>query len=154
MRRKATASPVDRLLLAAAGLGFALSLALHVAVLAAGARAPAAPWSWLVHGGAVVGFWWAAGRISAAGLRGLAGLLRIRRMIPIPVRLVLGAATANALLSAALAAGGHGLPGRALTAYWTMMYLLVAVLFTFVVLRLGPAPPPAAQVCGGRGRLL
>jgi hypothetical protein len=135
---------VDRLFLAAAAFGLALSLGLHVAILAAGAPAPAAPWSWLVHAGEVVAFWWAAGRISAAGLRGLAGLLRIRRMIPIPVRLGLGAATANALVSGLLAAGGRGAPGRALTAYWTMMYLLVAVLFTFVVLRLRPAGPPAA----------
>jgi hypothetical protein len=135
---------VDRLFLAAAALGLALSLGLHVAILAAGARAPAAPWSWLVHAGAVVAFWWAAGRIGAAGLRGLGGLLRIRRMIPIPVRLALGAATANALVSGLLAARGHGAPGRALTAYWTMMYLLVAVLFTFVVLRLRSAGPPAA----------
>jgi len=107
-------------------------------------RAPAPPWSWVVHVGAVVGFWCAAGRISAAGLRGMAGLLRIRRMIPIPIRLALGAATLNALVAAALAAGGRGVAGRALTAYWIMMYLLVSVLFTFVVLRLRPAGPPAA----------
>jgi hypothetical protein len=57
---------------------------------------------------------------------------------------VLGAATLNALVDAALAAGGRGEPGRAITAYWIMMYLLVSVLFAFVVLRLPPAGPPAA----------
>jgi hypothetical protein len=65
-------------------------------------------------------------------------------MIPIPIRLVLGAATLNALVDAVLAAGGRGEPGRAITAYWIMMYLLVSLLFAFVVLRLPPAGPPAA----------
>lgn len=136
--------PANRLILAGATVGLLLSLGLHLGVLATLTRAPVPPWSWLVHAGAVVGFWCAAGRISAAGLRGVAGLLRIRRMIPIPIRLVLGAATLNALVDAALAAGGRGEPGRAITAYWIMMYLLVSVLFAFVVLRLPPAGPPAA----------
>ena len=135
---------MNRLILAGATLGLALSLGLHLGVLATVTRAPAPPWSWVVHAGAVVGFWCAAGQISAAGLRGVAGFLRIRRMIPIPIRLTLGAATLNALVAAALAASGRGVPGRALTAYWLMMYLLISVLFAFVVLRPRRARPPAA----------
>lgn len=128
---------VHRLLLAAAGLGLALSLALHVAVIAGIASAPTAPWSWALHAGSILGFWVAAGRVTAAGLRGLAGLLRIRRMVPIPVRLVLAAATLNAIVTAWLGLTAPALPGRALTAYWTLMYLLIAILFAFVVRPLG-----------------
>ncbi len=134
---------MDRVILAGAGLGLALSLGLHVGMLAAGTRAPTAPWSWLIHGGAIVGFWWTAGRISAAGLRGVAGWLRVRRMVPIPLRLALGAVTLNALVAVSLAVAGRGIPGRALTAYWLMMYLLVSILCAFVLLRLGAADPPA-----------
>jgi len=129
------ASSLDRLILAAASAGLVASLGLHVAVLAGAPVAPAPPWSWLLHAGAVVGFWRAGGRIAAARLTGLAGFLRIRRMVPIPVRLCLGAATVNALIGSGLALAGHGLPGQALTAYWTMMYLLVTILVGFVVLR-------------------
>jgi hypothetical protein len=119
---------------------------LHVGALATGS-APAAPWSWLLHGGAVVGCWWVAARVRAAGLRGVAGLLRIRRMVPIPLRLALGGATLNALVTGGLAAWGRGLPGRALTAYWLMMYLLVSILVTCVLVR----PPAAAPGAAGRG---
>jgi hypothetical protein len=132
---------VHRLLLVAAGLGLALSLVLHVAVVTRVAAAPAAPLAWALHGGSILGFWVAAGRVAAAGLRGLAGLLRIRRMVPIPVRLVLLAATLNALGTAWLGLTARALPGRALTAYWTLMYLLIAVLFAFVVRPLGMSGP-------------
>jgi len=124
---------VHRLLLAAAGLGLILSLGLHVAVITGAAPAPAAPWSWVLHAGSILGFWFAAGRVAAAGLRGLGGLLRIRRMVPIPVRLMLLAATLNAVGTAWLGLTARALPGRALTAYWTLMYLLIAILLTFVV---------------------
>jgi hypothetical protein len=89
-----------------------------------------------------------AARIRAAGLRGVAGLLRIRRMVPIPLRLALAAATLNALVTAGLAAAERGShPGRALTAYWLMMYLLVSILVTCVVVRSRAAGPRAP----GRG---
>jgi hypothetical protein len=124
---------VHRLLLVAAGVGLVLSLALHLLVVAGIASAPAAPWSWVFHGGSILGFWVAAGRVTAAGLRGLSGLLRIRRMVPIPVRLLLLAASLNAIGTAWLGLTARTLPGRALTAYWILMYLLIAVLFTFVI---------------------
>jgi hypothetical protein len=124
---------VHRLLLLAAGIGLVLSLALHVLVVAGIASAPAAPWSWIFHAGSILGFWVAAGRVAAAGLRGLSGLLRIRRMVPIPVRLMLLAASLNAIGTAGLGLTARALPGRALTAYWMLMYLLIAVLFAFVV---------------------
>jgi hypothetical protein len=123
------------LVVAAAGL--AASLALHLALIAGADVAPAAPWSWLLHAGAVAGFWTAGGRIAAAGLRGVAGILRIRRLTPIPVRISMAAASLNTLVTAGLALTGRGAPGRALTAYWTMMYLLIAILSVFVVPRLG-----------------
>jgi hypothetical protein len=134
-----------------AAAGLATSLAWHLALIAGVDVAPASPWSWLLHVGAVAGFWTAGGRIAAAGLRGVAGFLRIRRLTPIPVRLSLAAASLNALVTAGLALGGRGAPGRALTAYWTMMYLLIAILSVFVLPRLaaegvGPATladPPA-----------
>lgn len=135
---------IDRLILAGAGLGLVTSVGLHVAAVTA-AVAPAAPWTWVLHAGTVLGFWCAAGRIATAGLRGLDGLLRVRRMVPIPVRLVLAAATVNALVAGALAVSSPDLAARAFTAYWIMMYLLVSILFTFVVLRVGAARrPPAA----------
>ena len=141
-----------------------MSLAVHLALLGGVPLAPAPPWSWLLHAGAVLGFWWAWGRITAAGLTGVSGLFRIRRMVPVPVRLCLGAATANALVAAWLAGSGRGVPGQALSAYWTMMYLLVTILFGFVVLRptggrvstpappSGVAPPPGPSPSGGRPR--
>ncbi len=146
MSGRVRAITIDRLILAGASLGLALSLGLHVAAVTSvsAAPAPAAPWSWALHGGAVVGFWCAAGRIAGAGLRGFDGLLRVRRMVPIPVRLVVGAATLNALLAGGLAVSRPELAARAFTAYWTMMYLLIAVLFAFVVLRLGAARRPPA----------
>jgi hypothetical protein len=122
---------------AATTAGLLTSLALHVAVLAGAPAAPAFPWSWLLHAGAVAGFWRAGIRIAAAGLTGVAGLLRIRRMVPIPVRLCLGAATLNALVDAGLSLAHRTAPGQALTAYWTMMYLLGTILLGFVVLRPG-----------------
>ena len=143
----ARASLLDRLVLAGAGLGLGLSAVLHAGMLAAGARPPVAPWSWLIHGGCIGGFWWAAARIRAAGLRGVAGWLRVRRMVPLPFRLVLGAATLNAMGTAGLAAAGRGIPGRAQTAYWLMMYLLVSILVGRVVRRLGA--PSAAQAGPG-----
>jgi hypothetical protein len=130
---------MDRLILVGAALGLAGSLVLHVAGLAAGPVVPVAPWSWVLHAGTVAGLWCAAARLAAAGLRGIPGLRRVRRMVPIPVRLALGAATVNALATGALALAGGGVPGRALTAYWTMIYLLVAILFAFVDGR--PNPP-------------
>ncbi len=133
-------------MLVLAGAGLVVSLTLHVALLGGVPLAPAPPWSWLLHAGAVVGFWRAAGRTSAAGLHGLGGWLRVRRMVPIPVRLCLGAATVNALAAAWLGVFGRGVPGQALSAYWTMMYLLVTILFGFVVLRVGaPGPSPVAS---------
>jgi hypothetical protein len=129
--------------LVGAGLGLALTLALHLRTLAA-AGPPAAPWSWLIHGGAIGGCWWVAACLRAAGLRGVGGLLRVRKMVPIPLRLALAAATLNALVAAGLAAAGGGLPGRALTAYWLMMYLLVSILAACVVVRLRAAEPRAA----------
>jgi hypothetical protein len=127
----------NRLLLVAAGLGLALSLALHVAVVAGIAFAPAAPWSWALHAGSIAGFWVATGRVAAAGLRGVAGLLRVRRMVPVPIRLALAAASLNAIVTAWLGLTAPALAGRALTAYWTLMYLLIATLFAFVVRPLG-----------------
>jgi hypothetical protein len=137
--------------LGVAGAGLATSLAWHLALIAGADVTPGPPWSWLLHAGAVAGFWTAGGRIAAAGLRGVAGILRIRRMTPIPVRLSMAAASLNALATAGLAAVGRGAPGRALTAYWTMMYLLIGILSVFVLPRLaaegvGPAAladPPA-----------
>jgi hypothetical protein len=131
---------LHRLLLVAAGVGLLLSIGLHVLVVAGVASAPAAPWSWVFHAGSIVGFWVVAGRVAAAGLRGLSGLLRIRRMVPIPVRLLLLAASLNALGTAWLGLTARAVPGRALTAYWTLMYLLIAVLLVFVIPKLGPRP--------------
>jgi hypothetical protein len=54
-------------------------------------------------------------------------------MVPIPVRLLLLAASLNAVGTAWLGLTARALPGRALTAYWTLMYLLIAVLFVFVI---------------------
>jgi hypothetical protein len=132
---------LDRLVLGGATLGLAGSLWFHLSALTA-ASTPPPVWFWALHAGAVLGFWCATGRIAGAGLRGFKGLLRIRRMIPIPVRLAVAAATLNALLAAVRALAGHGLAARGFTAYWTMMYLLVAVLFAFVVLPLRAAGRP------------
>jgi hypothetical protein len=140
----------DRLILAAAVVGLLASLALHGALLAGLAAAPVAPWSWGLHATSVVLFWLTARRVTAAGLTGVRGLLRIRRMVPIPARLCLGAATANALAAAWLTWSGRAIPGRAGTAYWIMMYGLVAILRTFVLRR----PPGAAEFARGGGRLL
>ena len=59
------------------------------------------------------------------------------------------AATLNTLVVTGLALSGGVAVGRALLAYWTMMYLLIAVIFAFVVpgIRAGEAVPAAA---GGR----
>jgi hypothetical protein len=130
--------------LVGAGLGLALTLALHLRTLAA-AGPPAAPWSWLIHGGAIGSCWWVVARIRAAKLRGVAGLLRIRKMVPIPLRLALAAATLNALVATGLDAVGRGLPGRALTAYWLMMYLLASILAACVVVRLWAEPRAAGR---------
>jgi hypothetical protein len=130
---------VDRLVFAVAAAGLLTSLALHVAVLAGALVMPRAPWSWLLHAGSVAGFWRAGMRLAAAGLTGVAGLLRVRRMVPIPVRLCLGAAALNTLVGTGLALAHRTSPGQALTAYWTMMYLLVTILLGVVVLRPGRA---------------
>jgi hypothetical protein len=135
---------LHRLLLVAAGLGLVSSLGLHVAVVTGVATAPAVPWSWVFHAGSVLGFWVAAGRIAAAGLRGFGGLLRIRRMVPVPARLMLLAATLNAIVTAWRGLTAHALPGRALTAYWTLMYLLIAVLLAFVVRPVGTPDGPGS----------
>ncbi len=132
---------LDRLVLAGATLGLALSLWFHVAAVTAASPPPRVGF-WALHAGAVLGFWYAAGRIAAAGLRGIQGLLRIRRMVPIPLRLAVGAATLNALLAGGRALVGQGMAARGFTAYWTMMYLLIAVLFAFVVLPLRAADRP------------
>jgi hypothetical protein len=136
-----------------AGVGLGVSVALHVGLLAGAGHGVAPPWwSWLLHAGAGVGFWCAAGRVAAAGLRGLSGVLRIRRMVPIPVRLVLAAVSANALVTGYLALSGQVVFGRALSAYWTMVYLVVTILFVFVVGRRGdggPAGPVGGTPGGG-----
>jgi len=135
---------VDGVVTIGAGVGLAVSLALHLAVVTARAPAALPMWTWSLHAGAILGFWTAAGRITAAGLRGLSGLLRIRRMVPIPVRLALGAATVNAGVTASLGLTAAAVPGRALTAYWILMYLLITILFVFVVRRpAGGVPGPA-----------
>jgi hypothetical protein len=141
---------LDWVIFALTGAGLVVSLADHVAILAGHGVAPAPPWSWLLHGGAVVGFWWMARRISAAGLRTLSGVLRMRRMVPVPVRLTLAAATLNAVGTGWLALSGRAVPGQAISAYWTMMYLLVTILFGFVLLRAGPAGPHAVSPAGRR----
>jgi hypothetical protein len=127
---------LDRLSLGAAAAGLLASLGLHLALLAGLPAAPVPPWSWLLHATAVVLGWRTLRRVSAGGFSGLQGLLRIRRMVPIPVRLCLGAATTNALVAAWLAWSYRAVPGQAATAYWVMMYCLVAVLVGFVVRRL------------------
>lgn len=137
----------DRLILTGAVVGFVLSLALHLGVVAGLDVAPVPPWAWLLHAGAVGGFWLVARRITAAGLRGVAGFLRMRRAVPLPVRLTLAAATLNALAVGGLAASGRAVRGQAGSAYWTMMYLLVAIVFGFVVPRVASAvaaPPRTA----------
>ena len=145
---------LDRVALGGATLGLAASLWFHVAALTA-ASAPPRVWFWVLHAGAVLGFWLAAGRITRAGLRGVQGLLHIRRLIPIPVRLAVAAATLNALLAVGRALAGQGLGARGFTAYWTMMYLLIAVLFAFVVLPMRAVdPPPAGKLPGERAGLL
>jgi len=145
---------LDRLVLGGATLGFALSFWFHVAAVTS-ASAPPWVWFWILHAGGVLGFWFAAGRIAGAGLRGVQGLLRIRRLIPIPVRLAVAAATLNALLAGGRALAGQGLAAGGFTAYWTMMYLLIAVLFAFVVLPLRAADrPPAGKLPGERAGLL
>jgi hypothetical protein len=58
------------------------------------------------------GCWWVAQRIRAAGFRGVAGLLRIRRMVPVPLRLALAAVTLDALMTTGLTPAGPSLPGR------------------------------------------
>jgi hypothetical protein len=58
---------------------------------------------------------------------------------------VLLAASLNAIGTAWLGLTARALPGRAITAYWTLMYLLIAVLFTFVIRPGGPALPSSAS---------
>lgn len=128
-------------MLALAGTGFLASLTLHVALLARAASAPVPPWSWLLHAGAVVVFWWTAGRIRQARLTGLSGILRVRRMVPIPVRLCLAAVTLNWLLTLGHLVSGSGIAGRSPSAYWMMMYFLVSILIRFVVLRADSTAP-------------
>jgi hypothetical protein len=145
---------LDRVVLGGAIVGLAVSLWLHVAAVTA-ASAPSRVWFWVLHAGAMVGFWLAAGRVTAAGLRGVQGLLRIRRLIPIPVRLAVAAATLNALVAGGRAVAGQGMGARGFTAYWTMMYLLIAVLFAFVVLPMRAADGrPAGKLPGERAGLL
>jgi hypothetical protein len=140
---------VDRVILLLAGVGLGVSVVLHVALLTGASLGAVSPWSWLLHAGAGLGFWCAAGRVSVAGLRGFSGVLRIRRMVPIPVRLTLAAVTANALVTGYLALSGRVVLGQALSAYWTMVYLVVTILFVFVVRRpaagAGPGEGPAAR---------
>jgi hypothetical protein len=136
-----------------AGVGLSVSVALHVGQMAGAGHGAMPPWwSWLLHAGAGLGFWCAAGRVAAAGLRGLSGVVRIRRMVPIPVRVVLALVSLNALVTGYLAASGQVVFGRALSAYWTMVYLVVTILFLFVVGRRGDggAPGPAAGTRGGK----
>jgi hypothetical protein len=136
---------MDRLAVAGGVLGLALSLGLHVAALAGSGVAPGRAGSVTLHVGSVAAFWYVAGRIATGGLRGVPGLLRIRRMVPIPLRLALGAATLNAAVAAALTASGQAAPARAWSAYWCMMYLLVAIAAGFVLPRLPVVPArPAA----------
>jgi hypothetical protein len=143
----------DRLVLLMAGVGLGVSVALHLGQMAGAGHGPVTPWwSWLLHAGAGLGFWCAAGRVAAAGLRGLSGILRIRRMVPIPVRVILALVSLNALVTGYLAMSGHVVFGRALSAYWTMVYLVVTILFVFVVGRRadgGTAGPVAGRP--GRG---
>jgi hypothetical protein len=70
-------------------------------------------------------------------------------LVPIPVRLCLGAATLNSLATAWLAWTHRAVPGRAGTAYWIMMYGLIAILTGFVVRRL-----PDGEFARGGGQLL
>ncbi len=127
-------SGVERLILAAAAAGFGVSLAVHLAALAGYPVGPRL-WSWLLHAGTVAGFLSVSARITAAGFRRPAGFLRMRRMVPIPVRLALGVVTLNAGVGIGLAVIGRAMPGQAASAYWTMMYLLVAIMYAFVVPR-------------------
>jgi hypothetical protein len=62
----------------------------------------------------------------------------------------MGAASLNALVTAGLALAGRGAPGRALTAYWTMMYLLIATLSAFVVPRLAAADGPRTAAASAK----
>lgn len=142
----------DRLTLAAAVVGCGGSLGLHLAVLAGAPVAPTAPWSWLLHAGTIVGFWRVAARIVAAGpprLPGLEGFLRIRRMVPIPLRVAMAGATLNAVVAVGLWLRGQAPVGRALSAYWVMMYLLITIVFACVAprVRVGEASPAPS---GGR----
>lgn len=139
----------DRVIVAVAAAAFALSVALHLAVVAGADLVPAPPWSWALHAGTVGGFWLGAHRIAGVRPRGVAGLLRIRRLVPIPFRVALAAATLNALVATALAVSGAVAMSRALLAYWTMMYLVIAVLLGIVVPGIRSAGALAAA--GGRG---
>lgn len=139
----------ERLIVVAATGAFALSVALHLGVLAGADLLPAPPWSWGLHAGVVVGFWLGAGRIAAARIWGVAGLLRMRRMIPIPVRVALAAAALNTLVATGLVLSGGVVFGRALLAYWTLMYLVITVIFAFVVPGIRAADALAA-LSGGR----
>ncbi|MGH7263616.1 MAG: hypothetical protein ACREMB_02025 [Candidatus Rokuibacteriota bacterium] len=130
----------DRLAVAGGLFGLALSLGLHVATLAGAGVTPGRVGAVTLHAGSVAAFWYVAGRIATGGLGGVSGLLRIRRMVPIPFRLAMGAATLNAAVAAALVAGGQAAPDRAWSAYWCMMYLLVAIAAGFVLPRLPVAP--------------
>ncbi|MGH7321689.1 MAG: hypothetical protein ACRELA_18980 [Candidatus Rokuibacteriota bacterium] len=130
-----------------------MSLTIHLAAVAGIPAVPGPPWSWLLHAGTVAGFVGLSARITAAGLRSPAGCLRMRRMVPIPLRLALGVATLNAGFGMGLAVIGRAMPGQAASAYWTMMYLLVTIVYAFVVSQahaLGDPPVPPAgpkRVC-------
>jgi hypothetical protein len=130
---------VDRLVVGGAVAGLVVSLGLHAATVAGVDLGTWSAHAWPLHVGVVVGFWYVAGRIAAAGLRGVAGLLRMRRMVPIPLRLALGAATVNAAITVALSLSRRAAPERAWSAYWCMMYLLVTIVAAFVLPRIESA---------------
>lgn len=129
----------DRLILGGALGGLIISLGLHARALAGVTPEAWGSWSWLLHVGAVLGGWYVVGRIAAGGLRGVSGLLRMRRMVPIPLRLALAAAAFNAAIAAGLTVVGHAGPDRAWSAYWCMMYLLVTIAAAFVLPRIDTA---------------
>lgn len=134
----------DRVTLGVGLAGVAGSLVIHLAGLLGGDLTPSPPWPWLLHGGTIVGFWRVAARVAPARLSGLDGFLRVRRMIPIPLRIALAGAALNTLVAGSLALAGRGDAGRVLSAYWLLMYLLVTVAFACVVPRLSAADPVGA----------
>ncbi len=123
----------DRLIVTVAASACALSVVLYLAVLAGVELLPGPPWSWALHAGMIGGFWLGAQRIAGVRPRGVAGLLRIRRTLPIPFRVGLAAAALNALVATSLALAGGVAPHRAFLAYWVLMYLMIAVIFGFVL---------------------